>query len=180
MGASSGLGWKPVLGSPLPWKRETHVLNHGFPSPVGSDLCLPLQPHLEPWSLLPISLFPTPSPSLSWSFPLLEALLPWCLMWPVPAHSSGLNFHVYFLRAAFSGHPVFSRSPDLCADSVFICFLHGLLSMPLSYFTLLLIDSLSVGLHHLAVNSMRVGAMSLFTHQPFSSARWRVWHLVFL
>lgn len=121
------------------------------------------------WSLHPcsISLFPNcPPPSLSWSFPLLEAHFPWCLMWPGSAHSSGLSFHVSFLKVVFSGHPIFSRFPYLCADSVCICFLHSLLLVRLGHFTLLLMDSLSVWLRHLI--ELREGGRHVsFYSSPF-------------
>lgn len=80
----------------------------------------------------PSSLFTSPHPTpchLSWpasssrSFPLLGTLSSVRLMWPVTSHSSCLSLHVNFLRAAFSGHPILSKSPDLGSDSALVCFL---------------------------------------------------------
>lgn len=169
MGGWDGSAEWPWLET-YPWLpmalEQTHILNHGLPSPAGSDIHLPLQPHLEPSSLLPTFLFPAPW-SLSWSFLLLGALFPWCLMGPVPAHSSRLSFHVCFLRAAFSGQVTPSSLGPLTYTLSQPSSLSFMASKWLSYFTLLLIDSLSVWLHHLTVSSMRVGAMSLFTHYSF-------------
>lgn len=76
---------------------------------------LPAPGHASPDSsgaLLPA--YPLSWPRSSFrSLPLLGVLSALRLMWPVSAHSSCLSLQVSFLRAAFSGHPNLSRSPDL-------------------------------------------------------------------
>ena len=115
--------WPPIIDAPcLPRDRLC-----GLPWPSRSG---PGQG--SPEALLSVHLpLPCPLLRLSWpasssrSFPLLGALSSVCLMWPVTAHSSCLSLHVNFLRAAFSGHPILSKSPDLGSDSALVCFLQG-------------------------------------------------------